>query len=199
MVCSQGDLFCKQIKHDYISEIFASIRVNKDFDFLILTKRPENALLFVLHSYLPPDLPNNLWLLVSAENQHWVDARVPKLLDIPAKIKGISLEPLIDEVDISNYLPHYDSLKDKIVMPGIDWVIVGCESGKDRRPCKLEWVRQIVDKCQYSKVPVFVKQLDIDGKVVHNIEKFPKDLRIREFPNTNTPPDIEAERKKSEA
>ena len=150
-----------------------------------------------------------------------------------AKINAvIGLEPLLGEVDISNYLikpwtceycyrqiPGSNNLPDdwitvwtscicpecqkkiekdgginkvvggayaKITDPRcskpINWVVVGCESGKDRRPCNIEWVRDIVHQCQHYKVPVFVKQLDIDGKVVRDINKFPEDLRIREYP-----------------
>lgn len=65
----------------------------------------------------------------------------------------------------------------------IDWVIIGCESGPNRRPCNLDWVYSLVDQCQNASVPVFVKQLDIDGKVIKKVEQFPKDLQIQEFPS----------------
>jgi len=76
----------------------------------------------------------------------------------------------------------YAKITDPRCSKPINWVVVGCESGKDRRPCNIEWVRDIVHQCQHYKVPVFVKQLDIDGKVVRDINKFPEDLRIREYP-----------------
>lgn len=63
-----------------------------------------------------------------------------------------------------------------------DWVVVGAESGPNRRPCDLKWVRNIVWQCGKANVPVFVKQLDIDGKLEKNIEKFPADLQIRQVP-----------------
>jgi len=62
------------------------------------------------------------------------------------------------------------------------WVVVGAESGPNRRPCQIEWVRSIVAQCQAAGVPVFVKQLDLDGKLVTDINQFPEDLRIREIP-----------------
>lgn len=57
-------------------------------------------------------------------------------------------------------------------------------SKNNRRECKIEWVENIVDQCKQANVPVFVKQLQINGKVVKDIESFPEDLRIREYPNT---------------
>ena len=62
------------------------------------------------------------------------------------------------------------------------WVVVGCESGPNRRPCKIEWVESIVEQCLAANVPVFVKQLDIGGKCVTDIGKFPGHLRIRQVP-----------------
>ena len=62
------------------------------------------------------------------------------------------------------------------------WVVVGCESGPRRRPCKIEWVEWIVGECLSAGVPVFVKQLDLNGRCETNIDKFPKHLRIRQVP-----------------
>ena len=63
-----------------------------------------------------------------------------------------------------------------------DWLVVGCESGPNRRPCKIEWVESIVEQCRSASVPVFVKQLDIGGKCVTDISKFPAHLQIRQVP-----------------
>jgi protein gp37 len=60
--------------------------------------------------------------------------------------------------------------------------VVGCESGPNRRPCKIEWVEHIVDQCRRNHVPVFVKQLGIGGKCVTDISRFPSHLRIRQVP-----------------
>jgi len=69
-------------------------------------------------------------------------------------------------------------------LPGLNWVIVGAESigGRPGRECKLEWVRDIRDQCKTAGVPLFIKQLHIDGKLVKDIDRFPDDLRIREYP-----------------
>ena len=84
----------------------------------------------------------------------------------------LSCEPLLGPIDLD--LP-IAAVKPK-------WVVVGCESGPNRRPCKIEWVESIVDQCRSAKIPVFVKQLDIGGKCEHDIDKFPAHLRIRQVP-----------------
>lgn len=66
--------------------------------------------------------------------------------------------------------------------PLLHWVIVGCESGPRRRPCELDWVRSIRDQCAAAGVALFVKQLSIKGRVTGEIDDFPDDLRVREFP-----------------
>ena len=63
-----------------------------------------------------------------------------------------------------------------------DWVVVGAESGPNRRPCKIEWVESLVCQCRMFGIPVFVKQLEIDGKLEKDIAKFPKHLQIRQVP-----------------
>ena len=68
------------------------------------------------------------------------------------------------------------------IIAGIDWVVVGCESGSKRRPCDIEWVRSVVRQCERPEVPVYVKQLEINGKVVTKLKDFPPDLRIQEQP-----------------
>ena len=114
---------------------------------------------------------------VTAENQTRLEFRAAQLLQIGAFLKWISLEPLLEQVNLEALSWDNDRIVD-----GTDWVVVGAESGPNRRPCKLEWVRQIVQQCRAAGVPVFVKQLDIDGKLVKDIEKFPEDLQIRQIP-----------------
>lgn len=64
----------------------------------------------------------------------------------------------------------------------VDWVVVGSESGPKRRPAKLEWIRGIVEQCKAASVPVFVKQIEINGKLEKDMNKFPSALKIREIP-----------------
>ena len=81
----------------------------------------------------------------------------------------LSLEPLLGPIDL-----HGIKL--------FRWVVVGCESGLKRRPCKIEWIEDIVERCLELGVPVFVKQLDIGGKCVTDINEFPKHLQVRQVP-----------------
>lgn len=154
----------------------------------------------------------NIWLGVSCENQEWADKRIPHLLKIPAAVRWLSLEPLLSNIYIPDEafapvqcpacgyidtIERYDVLGadyDKLfcnecgehIVPrfldGISWIVIGCESGQGRRPCKLEWVQSIVEQCKEAGVPCWVKQIEIDGKVETDVTKFPKELQVRELP-----------------
>ena len=117
---------------------------------------------------------SNHYFGFTAENQEWYDKRYCELSErFPEWAKmWLSCEPLLGPIDLD--LP-IAAVKPK-------WVVVGCESGPNRRPCKIEWVESIVDQCRSAKIPVFVKQLDIGGKCEHDIDKFPAHLRIRQVP-----------------
>ena len=136
------------------------------------------------------DLPDSLLKLdhiyygITAENQDRMICRAAQLIKSGATNKWLSLEPLLGEIllndavmNIVGELDFFDSLR-----KWFQWVVVGAESGPERRPCNLEWVRQIVNECLEARVPVFVKQLDIDGKLVKDINQFPEDLQIRQVP-----------------
>lgn len=110
-----------------------------NLDWLLLTKRPENVVW--------PIISDNVWLGTSVENQEMADLRIPELLKIPAKVRFLSCEPLLGEIDLQSYL-HW----------GISWCIIGAESGHRRRPMKEEWVLRMVDDCKKANVPVFYKQ-----------------------------------------
>jgi hypothetical protein len=110
----------------------------------------------------------------TAEDQYWFYERMLTLVHyIPSLIKSwVSAEPLLGPI----HMPFYQYWH----LPS--WVVVGCESGPHRRPCKIEWVESIVEQCMAARVPVFVKQLDIGGKCVTDISKFPAHLQIRQVP-----------------
>jgi protein gp37 len=141
-------------------------------DWQLLTKRPENVVGMVPWG---SDWPTNVWLGTSVENQTWADARVPVLLDIPAKVRFLSCEPLLGAVNLDRWLPrpferqqsgywlygtdpHGDD-KRWVSGSAIGWVIVGGESGGKARPMDVAWVLSLVDQCRDNGVPVHVKQL----------------------------------------
>lgn len=113
----------------------------------------------------PWPLPN-VWLGVSAENQEWANIRVPLVLQTPAAVRFISAEPLLGLIDLERPMPGPDLDQGggaKICQPwyiqsGIDWVIVGGESGHRARPMHPDWVRSLRDQCAAAGVPFLFKQ-----------------------------------------
>lgn len=127
--------------------------------------------LFNREDIMPWPLPN-VWLGVSVENQEQADARIPHLLRTPAAVRFLSCEPLLGPVDLLS-MPrvgqHWDYLTGekqngggKEHTRGIDWVIVGGESGPGARSCNVEWVRSIVRQCRDAGVACFPAHLPLD-------------------------------------
>jgi protein gp37 len=110
---------------------------------------------------VPWPIPN-VWLGVSVEDQRAADERIPLLLQTPAALRFLSVEPLLGPVDFEEVPMEdrcYGVLGSGGGLPGIDWVIVGGESGPGARPCSTYWIRDIVAECAAARVPCFVKQL----------------------------------------
>ncbi len=150
-------------------------RLSPDAVNLVLTKRAERltSILYKLNGKA------KTWFGVTAENQKRLEERLPALFS--AHRRWLSLEPLLGAIDFREAMAVCNDIGDDF-QGVVDWVVVGAESGPDRRPCKLEWVRSIVRQCQAADIPVFVKQLDLDGKLEKDINKFPADLQIRQVP-----------------
>lgn len=185
------------------ASLATTIQATDVLDWLLLTKRPENAaemLASMFRTYDSARWPQNIWLGTTVENQEQADRRIPILLNTPAPLRWLSMEPLLGPVDLSDYLKA-SWMPDRIVKPGsvpveympvvgVDWVIVGGESGSKARPCDLDWIRWIVDQCRNRSVPVFVKQLGTVWARENGAtnshggdpDEWPEDLRIREFP-----------------
>jgi protein gp37 len=112
-------------------------------DWLLLTKRPQN-----MRPFAPweNDWPTNVWAMTSVEDQEQARKRIPILLEVPAIVRGLSVEPLIGSVDLGPWLED------------IQWVIVGGESGQCARQMQVEWVISLRDQCVEAGVPFFFKQ-----------------------------------------
>lgn len=162
-VCSMGDLFHERVPDEFIAHAFAVMALAREHTFQVLTKRPERMRQwfemwrhgdFELlaadgeHNGFKAPLPN-VWLLVSAEDQPTADERIPILLDTPAVVRGVSLEPLLGPVDLSPWLTEGE---------GLDWVIVGGETGPNCRMMNRDWVYDIQEACVRADVPLFFKQ-----------------------------------------
>ena len=129
-VCSMGDLFHKDIELVWSRSIIKACQKSPEHTFFFLTKRPEHMKL-VLETCPVSDFPN-LWLGVTVENQQAADERIPLLLQIPAAKRFISIEPMLGPVDLAPW--------DELFIPlGIDWVILGGETGPKARPLHPDW------------------------------------------------------------
>jgi protein gp37 len=201
-VNSMSDLFHDDVPYRFIREVFdvmrccdggeiaATGRTQPSHVFQVLTKRPERMLELALSRKLgfdPSSPPPNVWLGVSVESPDTLH-RVDTLCQTPAALRFVSYEPALEGVDFSQHLP------------GIDWLIVGGESGPRARPFDVNWARDTVAQCRASGVPVFVKQLGAnpwfdlaDEYAAHryelahragaDIDEWPADLRVQESPS----------------
>ena len=185
-VSFMGDLFHGEISEGFIDEVMGVIEKTPQHTYLMLTKRVDKMRYyfhflekygFVDRKYKPFE---NLWLGVSIENQKTADERIPILLEIPAKVKFVSVEPMLSHVNLVN-IP-YNSLgalhkMNALIGYGgwrnynrmeykLHWIICGSESGPNARPTETEWVRSIRNQCIDAGVPFFLKQLHINGKKV---------------------------------
>jgi protein gp37 len=139
-VNSMSDLFHKDVPLEFIQRVFAVMEEASQHQFQVLTKRPEIAQQYAEH--LP--WPANVWLGTSIESALYLH-RVETLRAIPAKIRFLSVEPLLGPIP-------------RLPLRGIHWVIVGGESGPSARPMEKQWVTQIRDRCIAQSVPFFFKQ-----------------------------------------
>ncbi len=190
-VCSMSDLFHESVPFEYIDRVFAVMALCPQHTFQVLTKRPaqmEDYLAYagkydnlqeevdrltlrttgrpfasrrIDEDYWP--LPN-VWLGVSAEDQTRLDERAPHLLNTPAAVRFLSLEPLLGPVDLTRVAFPGDDICMQGFYPanalerGLDWVIVGGESGPGAWPMHPDWVRSVRDQCVAAGVPFLFKQ-----------------------------------------
>lgn len=180
-----NDLYHPAVSWNFIYKAYEMMWLNPRHLFFVLTKRPElmanqyDGILFHFRRNYPSvDFPrNNIFHGTTVENQHWADIRIPELLKVPGP-KMLSVEPMLDKIDIGNGLAAYMPLGKE----GIDLVVCGCESGSHRRPMQTELAIDLRNQCIEADVPFFMKQMEIDGKVCHDIDRFPEELRVREWP-----------------
>lgn len=139
-VNSMSDLFHADVPDAFIQNVFAVMKQAYWHRFQVLTKRSERV------RAMSPALewPANVWMGVSVENNDCI-SRVSDLIETNATTKFLSLEPLIGPLPDLN-------------LTGIDWVIVGGESGPGARPMEADWVRGIRERCSRGLVPFFFKQ-----------------------------------------
>lgn len=150
----------------------------------LLTKRPENVLPMTEHHWWGY-FPSHVWIGTTVENQGRANARIPHLLTIPAAVRFLSCEPLLDPVNLDPWIFQSRYTERKPDAPGfhpvIDWVIVGGESGPGHRPLVVDHARLIVKQCTEARVPVFFKQ--VGGRTPTAGGDVLDGERIKEFPD----------------
>lgn len=197
-VCSMGDLFHEDVPDEFVYDIWDTMVKNKQHIFLLLTKRPDRMKSFIekvmvnrmdyadtwgnapegktLREWAKKPI-KNIWLGVTAENQARADERIPILLQIPAAVRFVSVEPMLGPVDLTNI--RFDRWTTVNTLEGcgmttgpgpvgqsipnfycekVHWVICGGETGPGARPVHPDWVRTLRDRCQEAGVPFFFKQ-----------------------------------------
>lgn len=185
------------------AELFELIATTPHLDWLLLTKRPENIVrLWPTAEYHGPDAKvwPHVWLGTTVEDQQRANERIRALLSVPAAVRFLSMEPLLEHVDLDRAVavPGGEPCGLKCAKErgrGIDWIIIGGESGHGARSFHTEWARDLVDVARAAGVAAFVKQmgenavgagrdqLALMSMTDHGaIEQFPEDLRVREFP-----------------
>lgn len=139
-VCSMSDIFHEDVPFGFVDKIMNVIRLTPQHHYQILTKRAER-----MASYFGKNnIPSNVWLGVTVENND-SKYRIDYLRKVNASVKFLSCEPLLEDIA-------------DLDLSGIDWVIVGGESGRIARPMKEEWALNIQHQCEKNKVAFFFKQ-----------------------------------------
>jgi len=171
---SLADVFDNEVPAQWRADLLDLIAQTPNLDWLLLTKRIGNAhrmvseALVALGNAEPGVLRRwplpNVWLGATIVNQEEADRDIPKLLATPARVRFLSMEPLLGPVDLNYTCMRIQAARGQLARAingetWLDWVIVGGESGHGARPAHVQWMRSIVEQCRAASVPVLVKQL----------------------------------------
>lgn len=143
-VNSMSDLFHRFVPDEYIDQVFDRMESADQHVYQVLTKRPERLRRYAKRRYGTKQVPMQIWLGVSVENNDYA-WRADMLREVKAAVRFLSVEPMLGPVD-------------RMSVDGISWVIVGGESGPRHRSMDAEWVRELRDRCALGSVAFFFKQ-----------------------------------------
>lgn len=165
------DPFDNEVPGEWRHNFFALIDATPNLDWLLLTKRIGNAMTML--PWAPPgcDPPPNIWLGATVVNQEEADRDIPKLLATPARLRFLSIEPMLGDIRLGSFIQRSPSAMfaagqvtsntpawTRIGSTAVDWVICGGESGPGARPANPDWFRSLRDQCANAGVPFFLKQ-----------------------------------------
>lgn len=197
---SLSDFFDNQAEPEQQRRACQEFELAENVIFILVTKRPQNVHKIVPPKWMAPGgWPANVWLLVTGENQVEFDRRVAWLMNIPAPVRGVSIEPMLEAIDVTWAIYHRrDDIERQMRLRGIvqksqrmprfiaglNWLIIGGESGRLARRFDVAWANRIVLDAHLSTARVFVKQL---GQAEHpetfrDYTSFPRSLQVRHFP-----------------
>lgn len=161
-VCSMSDLFHEEVPVNFLEQVWRVMLSAQQHTFLVLTKRPQIMAERIRHVFARiygdyemahHHVPSRIWLGVTAEDQQRADERIPLLLQTPAAVRWVSVEPMLGPVDLRPWLMA-ETAK---VRPALDWVVCGGETGAGARPTDPRWIENLRDQCQSRGVPFFLK------------------------------------------
>lgn len=198
-VNSMSDLFHEDVPFEFIDKVFTVMAVTPHHTYQILTKRPKRMKEYVERRFLKLEsiVPlKNVWLGVTAENQETANERIPILLDTPASLRFVSVEPMVGSInldmmivqDTGRFRGIVSSLMGKKTLwdtknligeediNKLDWVICGGESGPKARPIDPEWIKSLRDQCRFTDTPFFFKQW---GEYIDLSQVTSPDLQIK--------------------
>jgi protein gp37 len=139
---SMSDLFHEHVPYEYIDQVMAVVAKTPQHTYQILTKRAQRMARYFAKGRT---VPSNAWMGVSVENRKHGVPRIKHLRQVPARIRFLSVEPLLEDVG-------------QLDLADIHWVIVGGESGLRARPMKPEWAEAVQRQCDEQRVAFFFKQ-----------------------------------------
>lgn len=196
---SLADWLDDEVPIEWVCNLLELVHATPALDWLLLTKRPENwqqRIESVLRFALENDddnndrhqeffhwlniwlnlheAPANVWIGTTIEDQRRVDERIPELLKIPARVRFLSCEPLLEHVDLT--------LSEWPMRDGVDWVICGGESGPGARPMNEDWAESLRDQCAMAGVAFFMKQMGGVRDKRGDLSQIPFGLAVRQFP-----------------
>jgi protein gp37 len=140
---SLGDIFDNEVEQRHRDELWELVEQLTELDWQLLTKRIGNAKRMLPEKWLKHGLPSHVWLGITVADQREAERDIPKLLEIPARIHWLSIEPILGPITIE--------------WP-VEWVIVGGESGERRREMDLAWLESLITQCRAKNIPIWVKQ-----------------------------------------